>query len=169
MKCMKTTLTIFLLALIGSCATSQQTNKNFATFYSQYQDDEGVKSFEIPCFLAKKLFNDNDNNSDHLIKKITKLRFFISENDNGKYGNRIKYYLPNSDYHDLMVVKSNGNAVVFKIKELKNGDIKEVVMTITEPDSFVAVCFTGSFTMNDVKKMTNSIHSDNCANFDFNF
>jgi hypothetical protein len=163
---MRTQMTIFLLVMMMGCASSQNANRNFTSFYTKYQDDDGVKSFEIPCFLAKKILGDDDKDSDNLIKKINKLRFFLVENDQGNYGRKIQSYLPNADYHDLMIVREDGSTVIFKIKELKNGDIKEIVMTVTQPDSFLAISFTGNFTREDVHKMSKSIHTNDFDNFE---
>jgi hypothetical protein len=163
---MKTLLIIILIAAIAGRATSQEATKDFSTFYNKYQDDAGVKSFEIKCNMGNFLEDDENGKNDELFSRPTRFRIFISEKDNGNYAAKVKYYLSGKNYHDLMISKNNGSTVIFKIKELPDKDLKEIVMTISKPESFVAMSFTGKFTFEEAQKMSSSIKSDNSIDFD---
>jgi hypothetical protein len=163
---MRTLLMVLFIAAIAGCATSQQTSKDFSTFYNKYQDDAGVKSFEIKCNMGNFLKDEEKDKNDELFSKPTRFRLFISEKDKGNYADKIKYYLSGNDYHDLMITKNNGSTVIFKIKEMSDKEYKEIVMTVSKPESFVAMSFTGKFTYEEAKKMSSSIKSDNSIDFD---
>ena len=151
-----------------SCGTSQVLKKDFTQFYNTHEDDEGVVSFQIPIALARMIIKDEDQEADDFLKKMDKIRFFIKEHDNGQYKRTVQNYLPESVYNDLMIVKDNGSTVMFKMKEPKDGHIREIVMTVTDPDSFVAVSFIGNFTLEDAKHMTSSIKTDDFGGLNFN-
>jgi len=161
---MRTITVVILLVSIMGCGTSQVLNKDFTAFYNKYEDDEGVVSFKISSALARMVVKNEDAEVDDFVRKMDKIRFFISEHNNGKYNKTIEYYLPESVYNDLMIVKDDGSTVIFKMKEPKEGHIKEIVMTVTNPDSFVAISFTGDFSLKDAKKMTSSIKTNNFGN-----
>jgi|GEM_PF-587385 hypothetical protein len=163
---MKTITILFLLFTMMGCASSQVPKKDFTAFYNTYEDDEGVVNFQIPIALARMIVKDEDKDTDDIVKKMDKIRFFIKEQDNGKYKRTIDNYLPESLYNDLMIVKDNGSTVIFKMKEPKQGHIREIVLTVTDSDSFVAISFTGDFTMEDAKQMTSSIKTSDFGDFD---
>jgi len=165
---MRTITVVILLISMMSCGTSQVLKKDFTTFYNTYEDDEGVVSFQIPVALARMVVKDDDMEADNFLKKMDKIRFFIKEHDNGQYKRMVQSYLPESIYNDLMIVKDDGSTVIFKMKEPKEGRIREIVMTVTNPDSFVAVSFLGNFTMEDAKHMTSSIKTNDFGNLNFN-
>lgn len=160
---MKNILTVILIFLCFGCASSQDMKKDFAAFYDKYQDASGVKCFEINCNLGE--FIKEDGNNSDLLKKMTGLRFFIAEKNNDNFAQKIANYLPGSVYHDLMVVKEDGSTVVFKIREVQNKDIKEIVMTVSKPDSFVAISFSGHFTYDEAERMSKSIDSKDMEDF----
>lgn len=154
---MKTLSVIISLFIMMGCSTSQVVNKDFNSFYNKYEDDEGVLSFKISKNLAKMVVQDEDAETENFIKKMEKVSFFIAEQNTSRYSHVIENYLPGSVYNDLMIIKDDGSIVVFKMKELKNGHINEIVMTVLSPESFVAVSFAGDFTLDDAKKMTKSV------------
>lgn len=158
---MRTTLIAILLFAIVGCSNSQSKNKDFTDFYNRYQDDSGIVTINIPVFLAKILVDDNDRDAHEALSKLRNLRLFICENDDGFYKNKVQEYMPEGVYHDLMIIKDGKETVAFKMKEPVNGRIKEIVMTVSEPNSFVAICFKGNFTMEDAKQMTSSIRTGN--------
>ncbi len=157
---MRTTTIIILLISMMGCGTSQVMNKDFTAFYNKYEDDAGVVSFQVPAGLARMFVDKEDKDADNFVKKMDKIRFFISEHDNGKYDKTIETYLPDGVYNDLMIVKNDGSTIIFKMKEPKAGKIKEIVLTVSNPDSFVAISFSGDFTLEDAKQMTSSIKTN---------
>jgi hypothetical protein len=155
------TVVILLISMMG-CGTSQVITKDFNAFYNKYEDEQGVVSFKISSALARMVVRNEDEDANKFLKKMDKIRFFISEHDQSRYYTRaIENYLPESAYNDLVVIKDDGSTVIFKMKEIKQGQIKEIVMTVSSPDSFVAVSFTGNFTLDDAKQMTKSIKHSN--------
>lgn len=160
-KNMKTIIiAIFVFGIVG-CSSSQQVNSDFADFYHHHEDDAGIVSFSFPIGLAKAFIDDDDKEAKKAFSKLNKMRFFICENDNGYYKKKVQNYLPEGKYHDLMVIKDGKETVAFKMKEPVNGKVKEIVMIVSEPESFVAISFTGNFTIDDAKSFASSIKTDN--------
>ena len=79
----------------------------------------------------------------------------------------MKKYLPEGKYHDLMVIKSNNETAILRMKEPKNDEISEIVLTVLDKDkdTFFAIGFSGKFTLNDAKKMSRSIKTDNIGKY----
>ena len=104
--------------------------------------------------------DENDYEAKQALKKLNKIRFFICEKDRGFYAKKVNDYLPENTYHDLMVVKDGSETVVFKMKEIEKNEIKEIVLIVTKPNSFVAISFSGHFTMEDAKEVASSVNRD---------
>ncbi len=153
-------IAIFVFGFFG-CSSSQPATTDFSDFYNDYEDDAGIVSFSFPIGLAKAFLNDDDKDAKKAFDKIHKMRFFICEKDNGFYSKKIQNYLPEGTYHDLMVVKDGKETVTFKMKAPVNNKIKEILLIVSEPDSFVAISFMGNFTIDEAKEMASSIKTDN--------
>ncbi len=106
------------------------------------------------------LIDDDDQEAKKALSKLNKMRFFICDHDNGFYRKAVQKYLPEGTYHDLMVIKDGKETVAFKMKEPINGRIKEIVLTVSEPNSFIAISFMGNFTVDDAKSFASSIKTD---------
>ncbi len=155
-------ITLCVFGIVG-CSSSQQVNNDFTDFYHNHGDDSGIVSFSFPVGLAKAFLDDDDKEAKKAFSKLNKMRFFICENDNGYYKKKVQKYLPEGKYHDLIVIKDGKESVSFKMKEPTNGKVKEIVMIVSEPDSFVAISFIGNFTVDDAKEMANSIKTDDLS------
>ena len=152
---------IISLLLTGfvACGNSQETNNDFTEFYQAYKNTDGVVAFELPMFLAKMVIDKDEEELKEFVKKTDDIRFFISDKSNVALYRELKNYLPNGVYNDLMIVKNGSSTVTFKIRERKN-KIREILMTVMEDSSFVAISFTGDFTIEDAKKMAKSVKTD---------
>jgi hypothetical protein len=153
-------ITIFLFGIV-SCGSSQQATKDFSSFYNTHEDDEGIVTFSIPMAFARAFIDDDDKEAKKAFDKMKNVKFFICDKDDGFYQKEIKNYMPEGAYHDLMVVKDGKETVSFKMKEPVDGKIKEIVLLVSEPKSFVAISFTGNFTVDDAKEVASSIKTDN--------
>ncbi len=151
-------ITIFVFGILSSC--NSQSKNDFSDFYNTHEDDIGIITFSLPIGLANAFIADDDAEAKDAFAKVSNMKFFICEKDNGYYEKKIKKYMPEGTYHDLMVVKNGKESVSFKMKEPTKGKKREVVLIITEPESFVAISFVGNFTLNDAKEMANSIETD---------
>jgi hypothetical protein len=153
-------IAIFVFGIFG-CGSSQPATTDFSDFYNDHEDDAGIVSFSFPIGLAKAFLDDDDKDAKKAFDKIHKMRFFICEKDHGFYSKKIQNYLPEGTYHDLMVVKDGKETVTFKMKAPVNNKIKEILLIVSEPDSFVAISFMGNFTIDEAKEMASSIKTDN--------
>jgi len=153
-------IALFLFGIVG-CSSSQQVSNDFTDFYNDHENDAGIVSFSLPIGLAKAFIDDDEPKAKKAFSKLNKMRFFICEHDNGYYSKKIHNYLSEGTYHDLMVIKDGKESVEFKMKEPIDGKVKEIVMIVSEPESFVAISFSGNFTIDDAKEMASSIKTDN--------
>ena len=148
-----------LLTSFFACGNSQDNNKDFTEFYCVNKNKEGVVAFELPMFLAKMIIDKDEEELKQFMKKTDDIRFFIAENSNTDLYRKLESHLSPDIYHDLIIIKDGGSTVTFKIRENKN-KIREILMTVVEDSSFVAISFTGKFTIEDAKKMAKSVKTD---------
>ncbi len=157
---------IFILALgIVSCSSPKSTNKDFNSFYEEHESDEGVISIGIPMFLAKMFIdNDVDEQTQEVIDKLDKIKLFVCEESNINYAKIINDYLPESIYSDLLEINENNEKISFKIRKPEEEKITEVILTVVSSNSFVAVAFNGSFTLEDAKKFAKAVKTNEIKN-----
>ncbi len=148
-----------LLTSFFACGNSQDNNNDFTEFYRANKNKEGVVAFELPMFLAKMVIDKDEEELKQFMKKTDDIRFFIAESSNTALYRKLKNHLSPDIYHDLMIIKDGGSTVTFKIRENKN-EIREILMTVVEDSSFVAISFTGKFTIEDAKNMAKSVKTD---------
>ncbi len=154
-------IVIFVFGFFG-CSSSQPATTDFSDFYNEHEDDAGIVSFSIPVGIAKAFVEEDDLEAKKALGKIKKIRFFICDKDNGFYGKQLQNYLPDV-YHDLMIIKEGKETVTFKMKEPEKGKVSEILLIVSEPNSFVAISFTGKFSTDDAEKFAGSIKSDKVA------
>ena len=142
-----------------ACGNSQENNNDFTDFYQNNKNTEGVVAFELPMFLAKMVIDKDEEELEQFVKKTDDIRFFISDKSNTELYRKLENHLSPNIYHDLMIVKDGGSTVTFKIREDKD-KIREILMTVVEDSSFVAISFTGKFTIEDAKKMAKSVKTE---------
>lgn len=148
-----------LLTSFLACGNSQETNNDFTEFYHAYKNTDGVVAFELPMFLAKMVIDKDEEELNDFVKKTDDIRFFISDKSNVALYRKLENHLLDGVYNDLMIIKEGTSTVTFKIRERKNM-IREILMTVKEDSSFVAISFTGNFTIEDAKKMAKSVKTD---------
>ena len=156
---MRTIIIALLLTSIMACGNSQENNNDFTDFYHSNKNTEGVVAFKLPMFLAKMVIDKDEEELKQFMKNTDDIRFFISDKSNTSLYLTLKNHLSPSIYNDLMIIKEGGSTVTFKIREHRN-KIREILMTIVEDSSFVAISFTGEFTIEDAKKIAKSVKTD---------
>ena len=156
---MKLLIISILMTSFIACANSQEQDDEFVDFYRNYKNTDGVIAFNLPTFLVKAIVDDSDEELEKFVKKTDDIRFFISEKNNNSLYRKLNSHLPQSTYHDLMVIKDGSSTVTFKIREHKN-KIQEILMMANGDSSFVAISFTGDFTIDDAKRLAKSIKTD---------
>jgi len=158
-KKMRILLISLLLTSFVACGNSQENNNDFTEFYKANKNTEGVVAFELPMFLAKMVIDKDEEELKEFMKKTDDIRFFISDKSNTTLYRKLENHLSPNVYNDLMIIKEGGSTVTFKIRENKN-KIREILLTVVEDSSFVAISFTGEFTIEDAKKMAKSVKTD---------
>ena len=160
-KLEKMRILVISLVLTGfmACGNSQENNENFTDFYWDNKNINGVVTFELPMFLAKMVIDNDDGEMEYFVNKTEGIRFFISDRANTGLYRKLERYTPKGVYNDLMIIKDGSSTVKFQIRERKN-KIREILMTVKEDSSFVAISFTGNFTIEDAKKLTKSVKMD---------
>lgn len=156
---MKTLISLLLIIALNACASSYSNTPDYQQFYKAYKNSDGVVSFSIPTGFAGLFIDKDDADIKEFLKNFDDVSFFISEDGNKKLFPELVKHLPKNTYSTIMEIKDGSSTVTFKAKE-KDGKIDEIIMTVDETDSFVVMCISGSFTMEDAKKITKSINVD---------
>ena len=151
-------ISLFLTSFIA-CGSAQKNNNDFTEFYQAHKNTDGVVAFELPMFLAKMVIDKDEEELREFVKKTDDIRFFISDKSNTVLYTELENHLPERVYNDLIIVKNGSSTITFKIRERKNR-IREILMTVKEDSSFVAISFTGNFTIEDAKKIAKSVKTD---------
>lgn len=151
-------ISLFLTSFVA-CGNAQKNDNNFTEFYHTYKNTDGVVAFELPMFLAKMVIDKDEEELKEFVKKTDDIRFFISDKSNLALYRELEKHLQGGVYNDLIIIKEGSSTLTFKIRERKN-KIREILLTIKEDSSFVAISFTGDFTIEDAKKMAKSVKTD---------
>ncbi len=153
---MKIIISFLAVVLLSSCAISKGGEASYRNFYKKYKKTEGIVSFKIPMGLARIFVDNDDKEAKEFLKKADDVSFFIAEEKNNILFSELKNYLPIDVYKDIMVIRDGASTITFKVKDTDN-TIEEIIMTVQETDSFVVMCVTGDFDLEDAKAFTKSV------------
>jgi len=154
---MKTIVTGILIFL--SISISAQKVGNFNDFVNDYRGQEGVVTFSFGGQLISKFLDNNNQKAESLMNKTDNLTFFILEERNAKIIEDFKSRIAANSYRDLMIVQEGRAKVNFKMKT--SGElIDEILMIADDDESFTIMCWKGKFTMDEARKLTESVNMD---------
>ena len=158
---MKTIISAIILCVIfGGLAFGQSS---YHKFYSDHKDMQGVESFEMSSSLLHFLLKKEDKTTANALKRVGKVTFFVADSASPEMMDELRYSLPGNVYKDVMQIRDGKSTVCFKVRESER-DIEEVLMTVTDTNSLVVMCISGSFSHNEVNNLIHSIDVDNTRN-----
>lgn len=123
-------------------------------WFDKYANQDGVVSVYISQAMFKMMSGlDIDNvNLKSVADKLNSLKILTTEKPDVAQKLRSEIKL-SSDWAELMRVKDDSSSVCFNA--IQNGDlIRELLITVEEPDEFVVIKLDGNFSMEDIRKMS---------------
>ena len=159
MKTIVTGILIFLSMTVGA-----QKVIDFSDFVNDYRGQKGVVTFSFGGQLISKFLDDNNQKTKTLMNKTDYLTFFVLEERNADIIDDFKTRVMDNSYRDLMIVQEGGAKVNFKIKTA--GElIDEILMIADDSQSFTIMCWKGKFTMDEARKLTESVNVGQSLDF----
>ena len=153
------TLSILLICLsfFTKIANAQES---FQTFYENHKNEHGVTNFKMPAWLFKWQTSVEDKQSQKVIKKVKKVYFLISENQNHNLLNIATNILAYPLYKDVIIINEENSKITIKAKEALN-IIEEIVLIIEEEKELVIICMSGSFYKEELYSLVKVANSSN--------
>ncbi len=155
LETMKILLISIALSLLA-CSAPESKKSGFNDFYERHQNDKDVLTFKLPSFLARSIINDEKDEMKGFIKKTTSIRFIVCENNISSTKQELENALSPDMYKDLIIIKDGSVKIRFRLWE-EEETIKEVLTTVDGNDSFLAICFQGDFTFDEVRELVKSL------------
>jgi len=151
---MKKIILTVLVAITAFSAVKAQDD-----MFKKLGNDKNISVVYISKALLGLAGNMNLGGADvkGLVSKLTSLEIYSSENAAAiklMKAEAEKLLKDGSQLETLMKAKDKDNIVSFVAKKGKDGKISELLMISEEPDEFSIIRFLGSFTMEDVEKVT---------------
>lgn len=139
-------------------------NGNVKAFYDKYMGYENVTNVSLQGWVLKMAADFADEETgEQLLKKITKLRVMVMDDQNlvskNDYQNLVKG-IKKDRFEKLMEIKDGGERIDFFIQE--DGDeISNLLMLINGADEFILVSLEGNLKFSDLKELNFEIDGGN--------
>lgn len=150
---MRNLLIILSLCLFSSSLFAQKTVKRF---YNKYKHSEKVKSVKVQGWMIKTvLAMADDFEGEEIVKKVTKLRVLVMENENlvsQEDFNTLVTNAKSEQFEDLMSIREGTTNVRFMIKENEK-KIKSLLVLVSEADEFVLISIECNLKWKDLKNI----------------
>lgn len=162
---MKTHLKVMILViLLGSgINVSCSPNPNNRSAIKKLLVKENVRTFTIPGFIARyaMLATSDTREIRPLLKGVRSLTISISDDlrDSFNVFARVNNGLKSKNYSTIMEVIEKDSRIIVKVLE-DEGDIKDLVVIISELDSFVCFSMQGTISPENLTRVIASLADD---------
>jgi hypothetical protein len=152
---------IFLLTICLLCSfTMIAQDKEMTNFFDKYENEDDVTIVNISKEMFKMMpissINTGKADITSILAKIESMRIITSQNKvlKEKMATETKALVAkNRKYEELMRIKDGKSTVTFNAIKNKSV-INELLMLVNDEDNFVAIQILGSFTIEDIQKIT---------------
>lgn len=143
---------------------------NAQSQFDKFEDIEGVTSVIVnqkAFSMMSKIGSESDDEYLNLIKNITTLKVFATEDKNvaSQMETDVKSYLLKANLEELMRVKDGNSNVKIYVKEGKSDDyVKELFMFVKDEgdksghDQTVIIYLTGDIDLKQISKLTEKMN-----------
>ena len=152
------TIAIRILLVVAMVVGSLQANAQVKAF-EKYADTKNVTYVYISKFMLRMVDASSAPsvpgvNTESLMKKLNGIQIISSENKNAiaRLKADAQSIVKQGKYELLMQVDDDGDKVRIYHREAKPQSA--VVMMVEEDDEYSVIVFSGTFTLDDVQKMT---------------
>jgi hypothetical protein len=147
-----------ILPMLG-IGQESQLNKLF----DKYSGQKGYTSVHITSYmfeLFSKIADEDDADFENVTKGLDAIKILtVSDSHtktNQEFYDEINLALPASVYKDFMIIKEDGQEILFKVRD--EGDkISEFVMIVKDPHEPVLLFLQGDIDLAKVAKMSKSM------------
>ena len=156
---MKTKYLLLTICLLGNSMLFAQKN-TFKSLSEKYENEDNVTIVSISKSMFNLIPGNIKGNIDlkNVISKVESLLIITSEKKEMKkkmYADFKSLIEKNSDYEELMRVKSDKTSITFNIRK-KGVIIHELIMLVNDEEDFAAIQLLGNFTLEDIQKISNN-------------
>jgi hypothetical protein len=150
------TLFGFFLILSFTAFAGNKNPYGYERFYNTYGRTEGVINFRIPKLFLQAFIEQEDQDTKDFMNKIDDISLFITDESRAGLLPELKKHLPESTYHDVMIIRDGASVITIKVRGKEPG-IDEFLMVVEEENSFVVLFMSGKFSHDDITELAHSI------------
>jgi 23S rRNA pseudoU1915 N3-methylase RlmH len=152
---MKNILIILLFAVLTPMTAPAQSSVN--KFFSKHSSHEGAISVDVGGLLVKMVAKiaATEHEAAKILADINRLQVLVLEDGNPISSKEISSFvsnLQNDNFEELMTVREGETRVNFFIREEKDR-ITNVVILVSEADTFVLLNLKGKIKFSDLQKL----------------
>ncbi|MEA3317288.1 MAG: DUF4252 domain-containing protein [Bacteroidota bacterium] len=158
------------ILISSSCITDSKQESS--KIFSEYEGENGFLIFNLPPALLKMFIKSDSINNEKLITKLDIIQVIVfDENENSRQYQKVLEEINNkislSEFKLISnISEENENINIFAIN--KETQIREILLTITNGNEFIALDFVGDMSIKDVVNLANKIDEENIKNFSIN-
>ncbi len=157
---MKSFIVFVATAMFSLSVFAQESALN--KFFDKYEDEDNFISINLSTNLLNKMVSDKDaKEALDGIEKLKILAYSAKQGDDAgeRYYQEVKKAIPNKQFEDLMVIKSDEGQVNFKIHE--EGDkVTELVLIAGSNEGFVLLSLLGDIDIDKLSELGESMDID---------
>lgn len=151
---MKTIITFLLVA--GITISTQAKDKDFISFYRTYKHQSGMINFTLPAFILNIATIGQDEEVKDVLKSTSRIRLMVKEENSEYLYQAIDNYLNKDKYKNLLHVR-DGSTYVKIAAQIKDDQIKEIILVVNDEETFVAIQLKGNYTFEQIRELANQI------------
>jgi hypothetical protein len=165
----------FILSLIMAlsifCSCTDDRGKAAEDVFEKYEGQEGVYIFRIPPGLIG-IFVDGEKNPElkQSLRKMEMIKVMIfdkderSKTDKNEILREFNEKLRESQFQDLLLMNEGEQTIRIKYREDEEEIIQEMMILITEEDTFLGLSMVGKIDLNQMTKVAKSMKIEDFQN-----
>jgi len=154
-------LLLFVIILITGCQNHNE--KAAEEVFDKYEGQEGVYTFRIPPgLIGIFLDEEEDRELKEILRKMDFIKVMILDEKKTKSSNKDQILqefdqkLAESNFEDILLVNDGKQTIKIKIRE-EEGYIREMMILITEEDSFLGLSLVGKISLDQLSSVARSV------------
>jgi len=154
-------LLLFVIILITGCQNHNE--KAAEEVFDKYEGQEGVYTFRIPPgLIGIFLDEEEDRELKEILRKMDFIKVMILDEKKTRSSNKDQILqefdqkLAESNFEDILLVNDGKQTIKIKIRE-EEGYIREMMILITEEDSFLGLSLVGKISLDQLSSVARSV------------
>jgi len=165
--------TLFIaLMLLAFAIPSSAQRKNLNKFYRKYKYTEGARGYSFPGWLLKMgtgiaqpfVKDEEAKLALKFARRFKRMRFLVMEDQNNVRPSDMKFMVNGikqgkKPFDDFIQVRNGKTRVNFMIRE-KKGAIRDIMIMVSEEDTFVLMDIKAKLRMEDINKLIQQLSDE---------